>query len=250
MDLKELLKTINIADPDWDRVPEGIFSTDLGGLTSQEVGKLSALKTLWELRKLEEKEKYKNYNVYKSYSGGEGYKSFAFYRQSEVTYDFTIEFCALYINKFSRTHDQMTQAGRSGKQNIAEGYLQKGLMSRIKLVGVARGSLEELLKDYEDFLRQRGLPLWDKDDPRARKVRRLVYKLKDHKDYKLYNDYKIYLRSPEEAANAMICLVNQTNALLDKKLRWLEKQFVEEGGYRERLSYQRREHRKDKISGR
>lgn len=191
---------------------------------------------------------YKNYNSYKSYkpplaakaSKKGGYASLAFYQQTEIIYDFTGEFCRKYIDKsykyyksyksYSRQSDQMIQAGRSGKQNIAEGYLQKSLKGRIKLVGVARASLEELLKDYEDFLRQRKLPLWKKDSAKAQAVRRLVYK-----NYKSYKDYKKYLASPEEAANAMICLINQTNQLLDQKLRWLEEEFVEKGGYTENL---------------
>ena len=83
-----------------------------------------------------------------------GYKSLPFFKQSEIIYDFTVEFVKRYIDYKSRTKDQMEQAARSGKQNIPEGYLQKSLEGRIKLVGVARGSLEELLNDYLDFLRQ------------------------------------------------------------------------------------------------
>ena len=82
-----------------------------------------------------------------------GYKSLPFFKQAEIIYDFTIEFVKKYINPYSRTKDQMEQAARSGKQNIPEGYLQKSLEGRIKLLGVARGSLEELLNDYIDFLR-------------------------------------------------------------------------------------------------
>lgn len=100
-----------------------------------------------------------------------GYKSLPFFKQTEIIYDFTVEFVKKYIDYKSRTKDQMEQAARSGKQNIAEGYLQKSLESRIKLVGVARGSLEELLNDYQDFLRQRGFRIWTKDSSEARKVR-------------------------------------------------------------------------------
>ncbi|MBI4080955.1 MAG: four helix bundle protein [Candidatus Levybacteria bacterium] len=160
----------------------------------------------------------------------EGYKSLPFFKQAEIIYDFTVAFCDLYIDKRSRTTDQMIQAARSGKQNIAEGYLQKSLEGRIKLLGVSRGSLEELLNDYLDFLRQRNLKLWDKDDQRARTVRQLVYN-----SYNSYKDYKIYIKLPEDAANAIICLINQTNRLLDQKLRWTEEQFVKEGGFRENL---------------
>ena len=167
-----------------------------------------------------------------------GYRSLPFFQQSEIIYDFTVEFCKLYIDYKSRTRDQMEQAARSGKQNIAEGYLQKSLEARIKLLGVARGSLEELLNDYLDFLRQHSLPLWDKDSSESRAVRSLVYKI-----YKTYNDYKIYLSDPEKAANCMVCLINQTNQLLDSKLRWTEEKFVQEGGFREKLFKKRLEHR-------
>ena len=195
-----------------------------------------------------------------------GYKSLAFYQQAEIIYDFTVEFCDLYINKRSRTHDQMVQAARSGKHptrfsdrcttaysavfavrksagqgNIAEGYLEKSFKARIKLVGVARASLEELLNDYQDFLRQRRLEIWEKDSDEARKVRALVYN-----NYKNYNDYKNYMKSSEGAANAMICLINQTNQLFDAKLRWMEEKFVKDGGYTEnlfkrRMNYRQRE---------
>src|SRR3972149_232796 len=157
-----------------------------------------------------------------------GYKSLPFYIQSEIIYDFTVEFVKLYVPYKSRTTDQMTQAARSGKQNIAEGYLQKSLKGRIKLLGVSRGSFGELLNDYLDYLRQNNLPIWGKDNLRAKKVRSLVYK-----NYNNYNDYKIYISSPETAANCMVCLINQTNNLIDQKLRWLEEKFVKEGGYTE-----------------
>lgn len=168
-----------------------------------------------------------------------GYKNLPFFKQTEIIYDFTVEFAQKYIDYKSRTKDQMEQAARSGKQNIAEGYLQKSLEGRIKLLGVARGSLEELLNDYQDFLRQRGLKLWEKDSPEARKVRSLVYN-----GYNSYKNYKDYIQDPEMAANAMTCLINQTNRLLDQKLRWLEEKFVNEGGFRENLFKKRMERRK------
>ena len=154
----------------------------------------------------------------------QGYKDLPFFKQTEIIYDFTVEFCKRYIDYKSRTKDQMEQAARSGKQNIAEGYLQKSLEGRIKLLGVARGSLEELLNDYSDFLRQHHLGLWEKNSAKAQAVRQLVYK-----NYNDYNNYKDYINSSETAANAMVCLVNQTNQLLDQKLRWTEEKFVQEG---------------------
>lgn len=171
-----------------------------------------------------------------------GYKSLPFFKQAEIVYDFTVEFVKKYINPYSRTKDQMEQAGRSGKQNIAEGYLQKSLESKIKLLGVARGSLEELLNDYLDFLRQRGLKLWEKDSPKSQAVRRLVYN-----SFNSYKNYKSYIDFPEDGTNAAICLINQTNALLDQKLRWLEEKFVNEGGFRENLFRKRMEKRKASL---
>ena len=169
----------------------------------------------------------------------EGYKTLPIFKQAEIIYDFTVEFVKGYIDYKSRTEEHMEQAARSGKQNIPEGYLQKSLEGRIKLLGVARGSQEELLNDYLDFLRQRGLKLWEKDSAKAQAVRRLVYN-----SYNSYNDYKIYMDHPEDAANAMICLINQTNQLLDQKLRWLEEKFVSEGGFRENLFRKRMERKK------
>jgi len=169
----------------------------------------------------------------------QGYKSLAFYKQSEIIHDFTVEFVKLFIDYRSRTKDQMEQSARSGKQNIAEGYTQKSIESKIKLVGVARGSLEELLNDYQDYLRQHNLTIWPKDSSEARKVRALVYNR-----YNSYKNYKDYISSGESAANTMICLINQTNQLLDQKLRWMEEQFVKEGGFRENLFRKRMDYRK------
>lgn len=102
----------------------------------------------------------------------------------------------------------------------------------MKLVGVARASLEELLLDYHDFLRQRNMALWNKDDPRALAVRRRAYR--SNRSYRSYED--LFERgSPETAANAMICLVHQANYLLDQLLARLEKDFLREGGFTERL---------------
>jgi four helix bundle suffix protein len=128
----------------------------------------------------------------------------------------------------------MTQAARSGRQNIAEGSQAPGTSKKteLKLAGVARASLEELLLDFEDFLRQRGLKLWDKNHATAQLVRRLAYE----KD-RTYLTYKPYIESapPEVAANALICLIHQTNYLLDQQLRQLEQAFLQQGGFTERL---------------
>ena len=134
-----------------------------------------------------------------------------------------------------RTVDQMIQAARSGKQNIVEGSKVSGTSkeAEIKLINVARASLEELLEDYRDSLRVRKAQLWPKDSREALFVR----KLGAQKDMS-YTTYEtcIETRSPEVVANILICLVHQTNYLLDQLIRELEKAFVEEGGLRERMT--------------
>src|SRR5258705_1009392 len=106
-----------------------------------------------------------------------GYRELKLFQHAELVYDGTVKFCDRFIDRRSRTHDQMVQAARSGRQNIAEGSQASGTSKKteLKLVGVARASLEELLLDYEDFLRQRGLTLWGKDHQTAPVVRRLAY---------------------------------------------------------------------------
>src|ERR1039457_6228631 len=106
-----------------------------------------------------------------------GYDKLKCYQMSVLVYDATVKFCDRFIDPKSRTHDQMVQAARSGNKNIAEGSQVSGTSKKmeLKLVGVARASLEELLGDYHDFLRQRGLTLWPKDHPTAQIVRRLAY---------------------------------------------------------------------------
>ena len=163
------------------------------------------------------------------------YKELKSYQQATIIYDYTVEFCNRYMtyksNRSYRTYDQMVQAARSGKQNIVEGSTERtSQKSELKLLGVARASFQELLEDYEDFLRQRNLPQWDKNHPVAEEVRRLVYKAN-----RTYQTYKSYLENPESAANTIICLINQTNYLLDNQIKSLEAKFIKEGGYTEKL---------------
>ncbi len=169
-----------------------------------------------------------------------GYRKLKSYQTAEIIYDLTVYFCAHYISKRSRTYDQMVQAARSGKQNIAEGSQASGTSKKIelKLINIARASLEELLLDYEDFLRQKGLPQWTKDDPRVKKIRSLAYQAN-----RSYKTYLAYMSKPEVAANTMICLINQANFLLDRQLKALEKDFLNNGGFTERLYWQRRNSR-------
>lgn len=172
-----------------------------------------------------------------------GYRDLKSYQMAEVVYDATAAFCGRFIDRRSRTHDQMVQAARSGKQNIAEGSTASGTSKKteIKLIGVARASLEELLLDFQDFLRQKELPLWGKEHEQARRIRALA-----HEENRSYKTYKTYFEqsSSEVAANAAICLIHQTNYLLDQQLRALEKEFLEEGGFTERLYRVRSQARK------
>lgn len=167
-----------------------------------------------------------------------GYENLLSFRKARVVYDATVWFCHKYLHKGDRTNDQMIQAARSGKQNILEGSQASGTSKEmeLKLTNVARASLEELLEDYRDFLRVRGLPLWPKDSREALFVR----KLGSDKNAS-YETYRTYLetRPPAMAANIIICLIHQTNYLLDQQLRQLEKAFLEEGGLRERMTHAR-----------
>lgn len=171
-----------------------------------------------------------------------GYRDLKSFQHAELVYDATVKFCDRFIDRRSRTHDQMVQAARSGRQNVAEGSQASGTSKKteLKLVGVARASLEELLLDYEDFLRHRGLGLWGKNHPTAQVVRRLAYE--KNRTYMTYRTY-IEESSPEIAANTVICLIHQTNYLLDQQLRNLEKTFLEEGGFTERLYRERKKNR-------
>jgi restriction system protein len=172
-----------------------------------------------------------------------GYQKLKSYQNAEIVYDATVKFCDKYIDRRSRTHDQMVQAARSGKQNIAEGSMASATSKKfeLKLVGVARASLEELLIDYQDFLRQRELPLWDKGHAKAREIRALAYS--ENRSYTTYKSY-VEASSPEVAANTMISLIHQTNYLLDHLLRQLEQQFLKEGGFTEKLYRVRSQARK------
>jgi four helix bundle suffix protein len=172
-----------------------------------------------------------------------GYRQLKSFQHAELVYDATVKFCDRFIDKRSRTHDQMVQAARSGRQNIAEGSQASGTSKKfeLKLVGVARASLEELLLDYEDFLRQRGLALWGKNHPTAQVVRRLAYE--NNRSYMTYRSY-IEEAPPEVTANTLVCLIHQTNYLLDQQLRQLEQAFLKEGGFTERLYQSRSRSRK------
>ena len=170
------------------------------------------------------------------------YRELLSYRKSEIIYDFTYRFCERFLKRGDRTIDQMVQAARSGKQNIAEGSKASvtSTETEIKLTNVARASLEELLIDYQDFLRVRDLPLWAKDSAEALYVRKL-----GKQPAESFETYRPFFEDRPAAtlANIALCLIHQANYLLDQQIRRLEKDFVEKGGLRERMTRARLDHR-------
>jgi four helix bundle suffix protein len=174
-----------------------------------------------------------------------GYETLLSFQKARIVYDGTVKFCECFLDRRDRTYDQMVQAARSGKQNIVEGTMASGTSkeTEIKLMNVARASLEELLEDYRDYLRVHGARLWAKDSKEALFVR----KLGSRKDsYETYAPY-IETRPPEVVANILICLIHQANYLLNQQIRQLEKAFLKEGGLRERMSKARIAARKGEV---
>ncbi len=169
---------------------------------------------------------------------GGGYRKLRSFQVATVIYDATVSFCARFLDKRSRTVDQMVQAARSGRQNIAEGSRASAVSSstELRLVNVARASLDELLLDYEDFLRQRGKRQWGKNDREAREVRAVGSADAAYAAWLSHAD-------PAVVANAVICLIHQANYLLDQQISALERSFIREGGYSENLAAARRRQR-------
>ena len=203
-----------------------------------------------------------------------GYHNLRSFQVATLIYDSTVCFCNRFVDKRSRTHDQMVQAARSGRQNIAEGSRASATSSQteLRLVNVARASLDELLLDYEDYLRQNGHRQWNKDDPEAREVRQMgkirppdkaelsgYGQATDRSKHSgqpdqsdptdpsdIFGPYARWINSPNPAtiANAILCLIHQANYLLDQQIAGLERQFVQEGGYSERLATARIQERR------
>lgn len=171
------------------------------------------------------------------------YRSLKAFVMAGVVYDGTVAFVGRVHGGRGRQAEQMVQAARSGRQNIAEGSLAAATSrkSEILLTNVARASLEELLLDYEDFLRQRGLELWGPEHPKAVWIRKLRPDAKA--PYEIYRRY-IEELSLEDSANCLLCLIHQTNYLLDRLLRTMERRLAHEGGFSERASRVRRELRR------
>jgi four helix bundle suffix protein len=179
-----------------------------------------------------------------------GYRNTCSFQTATIIYDATYWFCEKFLDPRSRTVDQMVQGARSGRQNIAEGSRAAATSSQteLRLLNVARSSLEELLLDYEDFLRHRHLSLWDPEGEEAMAVRDVPKKFKkdrsdqsdltdltDQQRWALYAPWLEH-KDPAVRANALICLIHQANYLLDQQTASLEEQFVQEGGYSEQLA--------------
>lgn len=182
-----------------------------------------------------------------------GYRRTASFQTATLIYDATYHFCERFLDPRSRTVDQMVQAARSGRQNIAEGSRAAATSSQteLRLVNVARASLEELLLDFEDYLRQRKLPQWAADGPDVTQVRAVPRTwrkdrtdpsdLTDLSDAERWALYARWLEHdiPAVRANAILCLIHQANFLLDRQISALEAAFVEGGGYSEQLATER-----------
>ena len=161
------------------------------------------------------------------------YRKLHVFRKAEAIYDLTYYFLQGHIAKTDRTYDQMLQAARSGKQNIVEGRSDAATSAEIeiKLFGVARGSLHELLNDYEDYMRTRRILFWNQDHPR---FGNLLKACREHNDTAYYTAIADRLND-EELCNLMLTLINQTIAMLDKMIDKIKADFLRNGGVKEQM---------------
>lgn len=173
-----------------------------------------------------------------------GYEYLLAYKITVPIYDYTVEFCKRYISPFSRTTDQMVQASRSGMTNIPEGYSQESLANYIKLAGVNKASLEELLKDYHSYARQKEIEIWEKDRV-LREVGELgeVWKIIKLPTLPNNPNFPKLPSNPTHAVNLLITLVNQATYLQRKLIQSLEEKHTREGGFSEKLLKKRLEYR-------
>ncbi|MDE6311403.1 MAG: four helix bundle suffix domain-containing protein [Muribaculaceae bacterium] len=169
------------------------------------------------------------------------YKKLYVFQKAEAIYDLTYFFLQGRIAKTDRTHDQMLQAARSGKQNIVEGRSDAASSAEmeIKLFGVARGSLHELLNDYEDYMRTRQIPLWSHENKRSIKLR---YVCRQHNDTSFYTSL-VPKMNDEEYCNLMLTLIHQTIAMLSKMIEKIKDDFLRNGGIKEQMYRARQNHR-------
>jgi restriction system protein len=176
-----------------------------------------------------------------------GYEYLLAYKITVPIYDLTVEFCKRYIPYNSRTNDQMTQAARSGMQNIAEGNKQQSLAGYIKLSGVARGSQEELLNDYLSFARQHNIAIWLPENSKReiREIREIWEIIRKNPALPDSPNFPHLPNHPDQTINLMITLIKQANYLIDKLIISLKEKHMKEGGFSEkllknRLTYKRR----------
>ena len=169
------------------------------------------------------------------------YHSLIAFKKAECIYDITYHFAHRFLKIGDRTIDQMVQAARSGKQNLAEGYIDgvTSMEMMIKLINVNRGSLHELCLDYEDYLRVRNLRQWSYDDPRCRQTRAFCRTHLDSADYR----ERIPSRSDETIANIAITLIHQEDVLLKGYIEWLKRKFLANGGFKEQMYRARTQYR-------
>ncbi|HEX7585287.1 MAG TPA: four helix bundle suffix domain-containing protein [Prolixibacteraceae bacterium] len=170
------------------------------------------------------------------------YRKLYTYQKAEAIYDITYFFCKNYLHRGDRTIDQMIQAARSGKQNIVEGSAASATSkeTEIKLVNIAKASLQELLIDYEDYLRTRNHRQWENGSVELQKMRELGRK---HNNADFYMPL-VKIRPPETIANMAICLIKQTDYILFNQLQSLGEDFLKNGGMRERMTRMRLDRRK------
>ena len=174
-----------------------------------------------------------------------GYRNLISFQLSQLVYDVTVRFCNRYIEKRSRTHDQMVQAARSGVQNIAEGSQASGTSKKteLKLTNVARASIEELKLDYEDYLRQRGLRLWEQDEPlRKELVAQKCATADELAQWVVKVNNQNGQPYDEISANAVLVLIGVASSLLDRQINSLADNFEKAGGFTEKLYSTRRNH--------
>lgn len=169
------------------------------------------------------------------------YKNLLSYQKSNVIFEMTYYFCHKYLSKGDRTIDQMVQAARSGKQNIIEGCSASSTSAKteIKLLNVAKASLLELLEDYEDYLKVRNHRQWEEDSVEMEAMRKLGIQHSDAEYFMKLAE----TRPPETIANMAIVLIKQADYLLYRQLQRLSSDFVNNGGFSEKMSRMRRENR-------
>ena len=174
-----------------------------------------------------------------------GYQYLLAYKITVPIYDYTVEFTGRWVNNYSRTVDQMVQAARSGMQNIAEGSKQQSLSSYIKLAGVARGSLEELLNDYYAFARQNNIAIWEKERIRREiRERGEIWKILARSGTLPSSpSFPTLPTSKEQAINLLVDLIKIANYLIDRLVESLKEKHRTEGGFSEKLYRNRKQYR-------